>query len=157
MAVLRGLFKWFETSVSVNREVLLCKFQVTLTHKWQTTHSDDTAQQPSSCLYITLANVTSRIVPWCYYLLQLHLRFAGGFQRVRSGLETIASQLGVEVRCSCPVTAIHTSADGLVADGVLLAGGELLSADVVVANRDVPLAFELLDTAYGRWAGLAEH
>lgn len=67
----------------------------------------------------------------------------GGLYRVIESLADIAGGLGVHFRYSTPVTRIEV--DGARTTGVLLANGEHLPADVVVANADLPYVYaELL-------------
>jgi phytoene desaturase len=58
----------------------------------------------------------------------------GGLHRLADVLHERALQRGVEVRTSCDVASV-TLSDGHV-DGVRLASGERISADIVVANAD---------------------
>jgi phytoene desaturase len=63
----------------------------------------------------------------------------GGMYRVIESLANIAEGLGVEFRYSTPVTSIEV--DGSRATGVILKGGERLTADVIVANADLPYVY----------------
>lgn len=77
----------------------------------------------------------------------------GGFQKVRDGLETMAKRNGANIRLNTPVQRIlmeacekESSSDKTIgrAVGVELASGERLYADVVVANPDIPYAYDKL-------------
>ena len=80
----------------------------------------------------------------------------GGFDKVRQSLQALADEEGVVTRLSSEVAAILTEPLGegpsLVAGskatqvvrGVRLASGEVLEADVVVANPDLPCVWEQL-------------
>ena len=78
---------------------------------------------------------------------------AGGFGTVRDALQAIGSKLGVVLRTQTAVTQIITGPDDSATGdatpkrrvtGVRLASGDVLPADVVVANPDLPWAFEHL-------------
>ena len=74
----------------------------------------------------------------------------GGFTKVRESLLAIAEKKGAKVRLNSAVSEIVTEeVDGLASakggahtgrkvTGVRLASGEVLEADVVVANPDLP-------------------
>lgn len=88
--------------------------------------------------------------PATYSLLQ-YTEFAegiwyprGGFHTVVDALATIGKKFGVEYRLSTPVSKVLTSPDGKKATGVLLEGGENLSADVVVLNADLVYSYNNL-------------
>lgn len=66
----------------------------------------------------------------------------GGIYAIARALETLARELGVEIFTGCPVEAIRV--EDSRATGVQIAGGEVVSADVVVANFDVALVYEKL-------------
>ena len=84
----------------------------------------------------------------------------GGFQKVRDGLLSAAKSAGAAVRTSAPVARIlldrsedggANGADGTDGQrparrvrGVELEGGEVLLADLVVANPDLPYVFDSL-------------
>lgn len=83
----------------------------------------------------------------------------GGFGTVRDALQAIGAKLGVVLRSQTAVTQIITTPDESTADasssasgarpkrrvtGVRLASGDVLPADVVVANPDLPWAFQHL-------------
>ena len=59
----------------------------------------------------------------------------GGMIEVARAMERVARGLGVEVRCGAEVAEVM--AQGGKARGVLLRGGEVVAADVVVVNADV--------------------
>ncbi|KAG2492765.1 hypothetical protein HYH03_008930 [Edaphochlamys debaryana] len=74
----------------------------------------------------------------------------GGFGQIRDALLRVAQGLGVRVRCGARATAIRTTAGPNGAariTGVGLASGEVVDADVVVSNRDVPLTYDLVTGA----------
>ncbi|CAG9995911.1 unnamed protein product [Clonostachys byssicola] len=88
--------------------------------------------------------------PATYSLLQ-YTEFAegiwypkGGFHTVVDALVKIGERYGVEYRLSSPVSKVLTSPDGKKASGVLLEGGETLSADVVVLNADLVYSYSNL-------------
>jgi phytoene desaturase len=65
--------------------------------------------------------------------------------RVAAGLAEALEKAGVEMRYSTPVARVLCRASGAV-HGVELADGEVVTADAVVANPDLPVAYrELLD------------
>jgi phytoene desaturase len=72
---------------------------------------------------------------------------AGGLYRVVESLVEIAESLGVHFRTNTTVQQIETN--GRAATAVILAGGERLPADVIVANADLPWVYSdlLPDTA----------
>lgn len=63
----------------------------------------------------------------------------GGLYRVVESFAKIAAGLGVEIRYNSPVTWIETK--GTEAQGVVLADGERIKADVIVANADLPYVY----------------
>jgi phytoene desaturase (3,4-didehydrolycopene-forming) len=68
----------------------------------------------------------------------------GGFGTVRDALAKIVAQLGVTLRAEAPVSEIlleDTAAGTKKATGVRLASGEVLRADIVVANPDIPYVY----------------
>lgn len=67
---------------------------------------------------------------------------AGGMYRVVEALLDVALQAGVEFSFHTPVTRIEV--DGTRASGVILADGQRLEADVIVANADLPYVYEHL-------------
>ncbi|KAL9114305.1 MAG: hypothetical protein Q9227_001727 [Pyrenula ochraceoflavens] len=72
----------------------------------------------------------------------------GGFYRVMDALLDCGKRLGAEYRFSTPVKEILISSDGRRANGVELASGERLNADVVLVNADLVYAYnELLPTS----------
>ena len=85
--------------------------------------------------------------PATYSLLQ-YTEFAegiwypkGGFHTVIDALVKLGEKIGVEYRLSTPVSRVLTSTDGKRATGVVLQGGERLTADVVVVNADLVYAY----------------
>lgn len=66
----------------------------------------------------------------------------GGLYSVIESLERIAAGLGVRFRYDSPVSQIIT--EGNRATGVALQGGETLSADIVIANADLPYVYKEL-------------
>lgn len=60
----------------------------------------------------------------------------GGMHTLARALESLGRELGVEYRYGTPVTRLGTT--GPLVTAVELAGGEALTADVVVANADLP-------------------
>ncbi len=60
----------------------------------------------------------------------------GGMYQVIRALERVALQAGVEIRTSSPVARIVVDDDDL-AQGVELAGGEMIAADLVVSGADM--------------------
>jgi phytoene desaturase len=86
--------------------------------------------------------------PACYSLMQ-YTELAdglwyprGGMYRVAEALTAIAEKLGVQFRCNAPVVKILV--DGERAGGVVLAGGQELKADVVVADADLGYVYRRL-------------
>jgi phytoene desaturase len=77
----------------------------------------------------------------------------GGMYEVISSLTAIAEQLGVRVRYNAPVARIDV--DGRRVAGVTLADGERLTADIVVANADLPYVYAQLLPDDGTAARLA--
>ncbi|KAK8016524.1 Phytoene desaturase [Apiospora rasikravindrae] len=68
----------------------------------------------------------------------------GGFHSVLAALVRVAERLGVEFRLDTAVSEVLTTADGRTANGVRLASGERLDADVVVVNADLVYAYSNL-------------
>ena len=75
----------------------------------------------------------------------------GGFERVRDLLrEIVEEKLGVVIRTSTRVERIDTEATGSGAStdarvtGLTLSGGQVIEADVVISNVDLPLSISLL-------------
>jgi phytoene desaturase len=66
----------------------------------------------------------------------------GGMYELARALERLACELGVEIRTHCPVARIAVY--GNRACGVVLEGGERLSAAAVVVNADPRYAYEAL-------------
>jgi phytoene desaturase (3,4-didehydrolycopene-forming) len=67
----------------------------------------------------------------------------GGFNVVLQKLQAIGERMGVRYRLNAPVSEILTSPDGS-ANGVRLADGTALSADLVVCNADLVYAYSNL-------------
>ena len=68
----------------------------------------------------------------------------GGFHKVIDALVNIGQDEGVQYRLSTPVSRVLTSPDGKRATGVLLEGGEEVSADVVILNADLVYSYSNL-------------
>ncbi|KAK8103746.1 Bcphd1 [Apiospora kogelbergensis] len=68
----------------------------------------------------------------------------GGFHSVLAALVRVAERLGVDFRLNTAVSEVLTTADGKTANGVRLASGERLDADVVVVNADLVYAYSNL-------------
>ncbi len=69
----------------------------------------------------------------------------GGMHQMAAGLAAAVEKAGVEIRYSSPVTRITRDGAGRVT-GVELGDSELVAADAVVCNVDLPVAYrELLD------------
>ena len=66
----------------------------------------------------------------------------GGMNKVSECLESLALENGAEIRYHSPVTQIRTS--GSKAEGVVLADGSFLAADIVLANADLPYVYQEL-------------
>jgi len=88
--------------------------------------------------------------PATYSLLQ-YTEFAegiwypkGGFHQVVDALVKIGEKMGVQYRLGTPVSRVLTSPDGKRSTGVLLEGGEELSADVVILNADLVYSYSNL-------------
>ncbi len=80
----------------------------------------------------------------------------GGFGGIRDALARIGAKLGVTLRTDAAVAEVVVDSaagpDGIVtqrATGVRLESGEVLSADVVVANPDLPWVFKHLLSGAG--------
>jgi len=79
----------------------------------------------------------------------------GGFQKIRDGFLDLVLKSGVDVRCNTAVEKLIITEQGSGEDavkkctGVKLASGEVLTADVVVANPDLPYVYEELLEAQG--------
>lgn len=77
----------------------------------------------------------------------------GGMYQVITSLAAIAEQLGVRLRYGVPVA--HIDVDAGRASGVTLADGERLTADIVIANADLPYVYAQLLPDDGTAARLA--
>lgn len=64
----------------------------------------------------------------------------GGIYKLVEGMERLARELGVSIETDAEVTALDIS--GATVHGVRLADGSLLAADEVVANTDLPAAYQ---------------
>jgi phytoene dehydrogenase-like protein len=82
-------------------------------------------------------------------------RITGGLNTLTDALSQRAMARGAEIRLSCPVSRITVAADGSV-DGVLLADGERLAADTVIAAVD-PSQLAALTSAGTGATQLADH
>jgi phytoene desaturase (3,4-didehydrolycopene-forming) len=69
----------------------------------------------------------------------------GGFQTIRDGLETAIKKCGVEVKTNSEVKTIEVEDKNGAVKGVRIANGDFIEADVVVCNRDLPAAYDLLE------------
>lgn len=67
----------------------------------------------------------------------------GGMHAVATALAAAAERAGVELRYEAPVTVVERGPDGH-AQGVRLADGEVVRADAVVLNPDLPVAYRTL-------------
>jgi phytoene dehydrogenase-like protein len=67
----------------------------------------------------------------------------GGLHRLATALAELARARGARIHCATPVTAITRTAGGRV-DGVRLADGGHLAADIVVANADAAQVYGTL-------------
>ena len=68
----------------------------------------------------------------------------GGFHRIVEALVSVGERLGVIYRLSTPVSSILLSSDNNTAQGVVLASGETIMADVVLINADLVYAYNHL-------------
>ncbi|CAM9453195.1 unnamed protein product, partial [Hapterophycus canaliculatus] len=70
----------------------------------------------------------------------------GGFARVAEALGAVCKDLGVKFRFNCPVAEVAVVGDrGRVnSKGVVLESGDVLEADAVVCNADLPYAEKAL-------------
>ncbi len=83
------------------------------------------------------------------YSLLAHAEMAGGIHYPMGGmhqlaraLERLGGELGVEYRYDTPVVAFEKAADRII--GARAADGQRLTADVVVANADLPYTYDTL-------------
>jgi phytoene desaturase len=67
----------------------------------------------------------------------------GGMHAMATGLAAAVEKAGVTIRYDSPVTRILRTGSGAVS-GVEVAGSERISADVVVCNPDLPVAYRTL-------------
>eukprot|EP00884_Botryococcus_braunii_P007059 jgi/Botrbrau1/16354/Bobra.178_1s0007.1 len=70
----------------------------------------------------------------------------GGFGKVRDSLAEAVSSSGAHIRCGAEVQEINCSLGRVT--GVTLTSGEHVPADIVLANRDLPAAYELVRGPY---------
>ncbi|KAI3436703.1 hypothetical protein D9Q98_006118 [Chlorella vulgaris] len=70
----------------------------------------------------------------------------GGFGQIRDGLRRAAEACGVRVTTGVEVKAMTTDAVGSRVTGVVLADGTRLAADLIVCNRDLAAAYDLLSS-----------
>ena len=68
----------------------------------------------------------------------------GGFHKVVEALVSVGERLGVRYRLSTPVESILLATDRRKAQGVVLASGETVTADVVLVNADLVFAYNHL-------------
>ena len=68
----------------------------------------------------------------------------GGMYRVIESLVAIAEKNGVTFRYNTPVVRIDVNDTGRCANGVTLASGETIPADIVIANADLPYVYDRL-------------
>lgn len=68
----------------------------------------------------------------------------GGFHAVPAALQTIGEKLGVRYHFSCPVQRIDLDPQTRRAKGVVLEGGEVIEADLVLCNADLLWAYSNL-------------
>ena len=68
----------------------------------------------------------------------------GGFHRIVDALVSIGERLGVTYHLSTPVDSILLSPGSRTAQGVVLASGETVKADVVLVNADLVYAYNHL-------------
>jgi phytoene desaturase len=66
----------------------------------------------------------------------------GGMHQLARALERLGGALGVEFRYQTPVAALEKGKAGI--GGVVTSGGRRLTADVVVANTDLPYTYDRL-------------
>ena len=66
----------------------------------------------------------------------------GGMHRLPRALERLATELGVRLRYGARVERVERRTDAVT--GVLLASGERITADLVVANADLPYTYDRL-------------
>ncbi|KAL8722570.1 MAG: hypothetical protein Q9225_000965 [Loekoesia sp. 1 TL-2023] len=76
----------------------------------------------------------------------------GGFHNVIDALVKVGERLGVKYRLSTSVSSVKLDSKGRHATGVILEGGETITADVVIINADLVYAYNNLlpESSYGR-------
>ncbi len=67
----------------------------------------------------------------------------GGMHAVATGLARAVTDAGITIRYDTPVTRILRGGDGAV-EGVEIGGAERITADAVVCNADLPIAYRTL-------------
>jgi phytoene desaturase len=73
----------------------------------------------------------------------------GGIYRIVEDLQTLADEMGVNIRTNAPVAKIRIKSGQV--QGVLLESGEQINADLVVSNADLPYTYrKLVDPRYRR-------
>lgn len=101
--------------------------------RYATYTGSDPRKAPAALL--TIAFVESSFGAW-------HL--AGGIGQLSAALSDRCTLLGVEIHLNAPVIKINTRED--VVSGITLSTGELIDADLVVANADAEIVYnKLLD------------
>ncbi|RYC54715.1 hypothetical protein CHU98_g11498, partial [Xylaria longipes] len=68
----------------------------------------------------------------------------GGFQTVLAALQRVGETFGVRYRLDTPVKQVLMHSDCKTARGVELESGEIVEADIVVVNADLPYAYSNL-------------
>lgn len=76
--------------------------------------------------------------------------------QIRDGLAAAAAGCGARIRTRARVEALEVDASSARVTGVVLAGGERMEADVVLCNRDLPAAYDLLRSSQQAAAGEPE-
>ena len=84
------------------------------------------------------------LLPWSQLAFGLFY-VRGGMYALARAYERLLRELGVEIRCDAEVVAItHGAGDGRRVDGVRLADGTHVPADIVVSNMEVVPAYRRL-------------
>ncbi len=103
--------------------------------RYATYTGSDPRKAPAALL--TIAFVESSFGAW---------HIAGGIGQLSIALENRCRLLKVDLQLNSPVAAINTFSE--VVTGVTLANGEVISADIVVANADAEIVYnQLLDSS----------
>ena len=72
----------------------------------------------------------------------------GGFQQIRDRMKEAVMKLGVQIETSCPVSKIIVDeTHGMVVSGVETDAGEVIPADIVVTNIDLPKSYGIISPA----------